>query len=86
MVFCGKSAFGGIALGKLYVLKKEEAQVKRVHISDVETEKARFYDAKQRAFEELGVLYEKACREVGQSDAMIFDVHRMMLEDMDYIE
>ena len=37
------------------------------------------------AIEQLGELYEKALLEVGRSSAMIFQIHQMMLEDVDYV-
>lgn len=43
-------------------------------------------NAKEKAKEELKALYEKALLEVGEANAMIFDVHQMMLDDLDYIE
>ena len=35
---------------------------------------------------QLGRLYDKAVREVGEASAAIFEVHQMMLEDDDYNE
>ena len=34
----GKSVFGGIAIGDISFLKKDEAQVKRVRVADTEAE------------------------------------------------
>ena len=83
-VWEGKSVFGGIAIGSVALFEKEEDLVKRYSIEDVEKEKKRFEDAKAK--EELAGLYEKALKEVGESGAMIFDVHQMMLDDLDYVE
>lgn len=82
----GKSVFGGIAIGPIALFSKEEDPVKRYSIEDTEKEKERFEKAKQSAKNELAGLYEKALKEVGESGAMIFDVHQMMLEDLDYVE
>lgn len=82
----GKSVFGGIAIGKLAVYKKKDTQVKRVKITDTEAELSRFVSAKETAKEQLAGLYEKALKEVGEVNAMIFEVHQMMLDDLDYIE
>lgn len=86
MVLEGKSVFGGIAIGKLSVYGKKDRQVKRIKISDTEAEAARFTSAREKAKEQLDVLYEKALNEVGEVNAMIFEVHKMMLDDLDYIE
>lgn len=82
----GKSVFGGIAIGKLAVYKKKDTQVKRVKITDTEAELSRFASAKETAKEQLAGLYEKALKEVGEVNAMIFEVHQMMLDDLDYVE
>lgn len=86
MVLEGKSVFGGIAIGRLTVYNKKDKQVKRTKATDVEAEISRFAAAKETAKQQLSVFYEKALKEVGEVNAMIFEVHRMMLDDMDYIE
>lgn len=85
-VSSGKSVYGGIAVGRIYIFHKEESQVKRETVSDTERELARFEQARESAKKQLHSLYEKALQEVGESGAMIFEVHQMMLDDMDYIE
>ncbi len=84
--FCGKGVCGAIAIGKISVLRKKEAQVTRRHISDTASEIARFECAKISAVCELEVLYEKALREVGEAGAQIFEIHKMMIEDEDFSE
>lgn len=86
MVLRGKSVFGGIAIGRLSVYKKKDTQVKRIKIADTEVEVQRFSSARETAKEQLAGLYEKALKEVGEVNAMIFEVHQMMLDDMDYNE
>ena len=82
----GKSVFGGIAIGRISVYNKDESTVKRVKIEDTVAEVKRFEEAKETAKEQLQALYEKALVEVGEVNAMIFDVHQMMLDDLDYVE
>lgn len=82
--FNGKSIFNGIAIGKILFYSKNQQQVKREKIEDVEAEIARYETAKKTAVEQLGSLHEKAVAEVGEANAMIFEVHAMMLEDEDY--
>lgn len=84
--YTGKSVFGGIAIGKIMVYEKGEHQVKRVKVTDAETEKNRYYEAVETAFKQLGELHDKALREVGEANAAIFEIHQMMLEDDDYKE
>lgn len=85
-VLNGKSVFGGIAIGKISIYEKGDNQVKRTKITDVAAEVMRFERARNKAKEQLGVLYEKALKEVGEVNAMIFEVHQMMLDDLDYTE
>lgn len=85
-VYQGKSVFGGIAIGRISVHKKDEQQVKRVRIEDPEQEILRYRQAKQTAMEQLQGLYQKALKEVGEANAAIFEIHQMMLEDDDYNE
>lgn len=82
----GKPVFGGIAIGRIHIYEKEENPVKRVKITDTAAEIRRFEKAKETAKSQLAALYEKALVEVGEVNAMIFDVHQMMLEDLDYVE
>lgn len=83
-VIQGKSIFGGIAIGPVMFFTKEQNQVKRSKIEDTASEIARYEAAIVTAQEQLGKLYEKALKEVGESGAQIFEVHQMMLEDDDY--
>lgn len=82
----GKSVFGGIAIGKLAVYHKKDNQVKRYKIKDIPAEMERFTKAQETAKAQLEELYNKALKEVGEVNAMIFEVHQMMLEDLDYVE
>lgn len=80
----GKAIFGGITIGPISFFAKEQKQVKRTKVEDTEAEIARYEAALATAIEQLGALYEKALKEVGESEAQIFEVHQMMLEDDDY--
>lgn len=82
----GKSAYAGIASGKIAVLNKENNVVKRVKIDNPEQELERIEKAREAAKAQLQVLYDKAVKEVGETSAAIFEVHQMMLEDDDFNE
>lgn len=81
----GKGACGGIAFGKIYQLKRDEKTIKKTHITDVSAETERFERAKEECAHQLDALYNKALAEVGGENAMIFEIHRMMLDDEDYL-
>ena len=82
----GKSVFGGVSIGKLLFYQRNSKVIKRTHIDDVDAEWKRFQEAKDTAVEQLKGLYEKALADVGEANAMIFEIHQMMLEDLDYLE
>ena len=82
----GKTVCAGVAFGPVFVFSREESTIKRHHIESSDAEIARFESAREKAIDELGMLYDKAIAEVGEANAMIFQIHQMMLEDLDYIE
>ena len=84
--FQGKSVYKGIAMGPVVVLKKNDYQVKRTRIEDPKSEAKRVTEAVEKSQDQLGRLYDKAVKEVGEASAAIFEVHQMMLEDEDYLE
>lgn len=87
MIVCsGKSVLKGVAIGKVYFYKKQEYVLERKTVTDAEAEVARFEAAKAEAVNQLDTLYHKALEEAGEEQAMIFDVHKMMLDDGDYLE
>ncbi len=82
--YTGKGVYGAIAIGKISVFKRKEISVKRIRVEDVEREKQRVETAKALATNQLQEIYDKALKEVGEANAQIFEIHMMMLEDMDY--
>ena len=82
----GKGVFGGIAIGEISFFKRDSGIVQRKKVEDPQAEIQRFEDAKTEAIRELGELYDKAVSEVGESNAMLFQTHQFMLEDLDYVE
>ena len=82
----GQGVCGGVAFGKLKLLKKASKIIQRTHIEDTQKELERFEKARKTASEQLKALYEKALNEVGEENAMIFDIHQMMLDDQDYLD
>ena len=82
----GKSVFGGVSIGKILFYQRNDKVIKRERVDDVDAELKRFQDAKDQAVEQLKGLYEKALEDVGEANAMIFEIHQMMLEDLDYLE
>lgn len=86
MDILGKCVYGGIAIGRIAIFQKGDNQVKRRKITDVNEEVARFTEAKETAKNQLAELYNKALKEVGEVNAAIFEVHQLMLDDLDFVE
>ncbi len=84
--FSGKSVYKGITIGKVFVLKNKDFQIKRTKVEDAQAEIDRVDAAGQQAKAQLQALYDKAVKEVGEASAAIFEVHQMMLDDDDYLD
>lgn len=84
VTFKGKGVSGGAAMGKVYVFRRDDIMVKREKTDNAENEIRRFEEAKKAALIQLGKVYEKALKEVGEAGAAIFEIHMMMTEDEDY--
>lgn len=82
----GEGVYGAIAIGNISLFQKPETAVKRIHIEEPDSEKARFEQAKAASLTQLQEIYDKALKEVGEVNAAIFEIHQMMLDDDDYIE
>ncbi len=85
-MYQGKSICNGIAVGRILFYRKSQQKVLRRKVVDPEGEIVRYERAKEESRKQLQALYEKALDEVGKVNAMIFEIHRMMLEDEDYNE
>ena len=86
VTYSGTAVFGGIAIGKIRVYQKNARQVKRMKVDNPAVQLKRFHESKEIAKKQLQGLYDKALHEVGETNAAIFEVHQMMLDDLDYCE
>lgn len=82
----GKAIAKGVVIGKIFFYSKETGQVRRRSADDIEAEKQRYEEAKTEALRQLGEIYEKALKEVGEENAAIFEVHQMFLEGDEFNE
>ena len=80
----GKSILNKVAIGPILYHRKTESQVKRRTVENTEAEISRYEAAVKCAEDELKALHKKACEQVGETGAAVFEVHMMMLEDADY--
>lgn len=82
-IVTGQSIVNRIAIGSVFFYHKPQ---KSAEASFHEAPAARLEKALEQAKQELTCLYERALAEVGEDQAAIFDVHRMMLEDNDFLD
>ncbi|MGM9637200.1 MAG: phosphoenolpyruvate--protein phosphotransferase [Eubacteriales bacterium] len=87
--FKGFGVYGAIAIGRAAVLteEKEERSAESSGIpNSPEFEEKRLERALELAKNRLDGLYEKTLSQVGEEEAAIFSIHRMMLEDPDFVD
>ena len=84
--FSGNGVSVGAVFGKIAVFGSDECVPERKVVEDTDKELARLNAALDEAKSELEGLYEEAIDKVGEENALIFDIHKMMLEDLDYTE
>ena len=85
-VYHGKSVYGGIAVGKIKLWKKHDKDIPCYLVEDSEKEAERLKKALSKAKTQLSELKEKAHSEVGKENAEIFEIHKLMLDDADYLD
>ena len=77
----GKPVFGGIARGKLFYFQQDENEVTKRLIKNTDLELQRYEFAVEQAQAELDELYTAALDKIGENEAGIFLIHKMLLED-----
>lgn len=85
-IFTGNGVNGGIAIGQLTVFRKDPINIEENHIEDAQQEIRRFETALNKVSDHLQNLYEKAVTEVGEEAARIFEAHRMMITDIEFVK
>ena len=83
-VYSGKSVSNGVAFGTVYFLRQDGSAVDESPSEDPAKEWDDFVRARERADGELLELFESTRREIGENEAMIVDVQRLMLNDGDF--
>lgn len=81
----GRGVFGDYAEGPLLFQKKRKAPPANSRGHDRAVEEERFCNAQKKAKDALSALYESARESVGEEEAQVFAIHRMMLEDPDFL-
>ncbi|GFN36491.1 phosphoenolpyruvate--protein phosphotransferase [Tepidimicrobium xylanilyticum] len=76
----------GIALGKVLVYKEPDIKVERKETENYNDEIERLDNAVKKGIKELESLYEETLASIGKKEAEIFNAHKLMLHDPEYIE
>lgn len=82
----GISACKGIAIGKVFYHKKVRIEIPDTPAQNPDNEWKRFQSAAEQADKHLEGLYSRALESVGSAEAEIFDMHRLMISDDDFID
>lgn len=82
----GQGVSRGTALGKVAFYRRSGQEIEPSAISDVPAELERFEKACGQAAEELEQLYEETLSTLGEENALLFQIHEMMLEDPDFTD
>lgn len=80
----GKGVSDGIAIGTLQFFRKTELVVHRLAVEDPQAEVARFENARALAVAQLSELAVRMGEKLGEQNSLLFEIHKMMLEDTDY--
>jgi len=83
MKYKGKIVFEGYAIGKSFVYFNDERKSSPVFSSE-ENEFNRFKEAREKAKNELNQLYEETLKRLGEEKAILFQTHKLMVEDIDF--
>ena len=82
--FKGSSIFPGVAFGKAYVIADDDFTIDSSLDYDPEKEWESFMGAKEAAIKKLDKLVDDTTASLGEDEAMIIDVQKMILLDEDY--
>lgn len=81
----GKRVSEGIVIGRLVFFNRGEREIRKIYVEDAEKELVRFQRARKKAAAELQELYDESASELGEANAMIFEMQQMVLEDEAFI-
>ncbi|MCL1862893.1 MAG: phosphoenolpyruvate--protein phosphotransferase [Defluviitaleaceae bacterium] len=84
IIFNGVGANSGIAMGEPYFITKKQIEISSATTENTQAEWDKFVNAKKIANIALTALFERTKLEIGESEAMIIDVQKMMLDDGDF--
>ncbi len=82
----GLGVSAGVAVGKLHFPKERVIDYPLEHVEDTATEVKRFESSRALAVAQLGELAVRTENTLGKQNSLLFEIHQMMLEDLDYCD
>ena len=82
----GKRVAEGIVIGRLTFYNRGEKEIRRIYVEDVEKEVLRFQKAVEKSNAELKELYDTSVKEIGEANAVIFEMQQMVLADEAFVD
>ena len=80
----GQKASAGITIGTIHYIKRRKIDTGPHPVSDIQKELLRVEQAVEEAVRQLDALHDMALERMGGEEADLFEVHSMMLTDLDY--
>lgn len=75
----------GIAIGKVLIKEEADIQIESYAINDLSRELHRLELARIKGKEQISKLYDKTLQNMGPKEAQIFEAHKMILDDPEYL-
>jgi len=82
----GVAASRGICIGPVFQFVRKNLEFETIRVENPEEEIKRLQDALIQAKQEIQDIYEKALTESSRADAEIFQAHKMILDDPEFID
>ena len=80
----GKAVYESIAIGPVHLLERQAKNITGERGNDPAAERQKFEAARGSAKADLQKLYEQTLARAGVSQAEIFSIHMMMVDDLDF--
>lgn len=84
-LYNGNCIVNGIVFGQILIYKKNNIQIQKIYIENINKEIDRLQMAIDEVSKELDVSYEYAMEHLTNEEALIFKVQKTLLEDEDFI-
>lgn len=74
----------GLSSAAWCCIRTEKLKLKKCHVEDTKGELARLEAAQEKTVDTLNGIYLESRKRVGEQNSMIFQIHKMMIQDEDF--